>query len=101
MLFGGGNGTGGYLSNVVDIYDAGSGNWSSATLRQAGEGVVATSAGTKAFFAGGLTNNTVVDIYDAETNTWSYTNLSQGALSPCGHIGRKQGFFAGGFFGCF
>ena len=40
-------------SNVVDLYDSGTGRWSTAQLSQAREGLSATSVGTVAFFAGG------------------------------------------------
>ena len=43
---------GGY-SNVVDLYDSGTGRWSMARLSQARSGLAATSVGTVAFFAGG------------------------------------------------
>ena len=43
---------GGY-SNVVDLYDSGTGRWSTAQLSQARLGLSATSVGTVAMFAGG------------------------------------------------
>ena len=42
-----------YRSNVVDLYDSGTGRWSTAQLSQARWGLSATSVGTLAFFAGG------------------------------------------------
>jgi hypothetical protein len=45
---------GGYvISNVVDLYDSGTGQWSTAQLSQAREFLSATSVGTVAIFAGG------------------------------------------------
>ncbi len=44
---------GGGLSNVVDLYDSGTGRWSTAQLSQARYELSATSVGTVAIFAGG------------------------------------------------
>ena len=47
--------TAGYLiSDVVDLYDSGTGRWSTARLSQARGELSATSVGTVAIFAGGL-----------------------------------------------
>ena len=40
-------------SNVVDLYDSGTGRWSTAQLSQARGFLSATSVGTVAIFAGG------------------------------------------------
>ncbi len=40
-------------SDVVDLYDSGTGRWSTAQLSQARSGLAATSVGTVAIFAGG------------------------------------------------
>ncbi len=40
-------------SNVVDLYDSGTGRWSTAQLSQARFYLSATSVGTVAMFAGG------------------------------------------------
>ena len=42
-------------SNVVDLYDSGTGRWSTAQLSQARGYLTATSVGTVAMFAGGYT----------------------------------------------
>jgi hypothetical protein len=44
---------GGGLSNVVDLYDSGTGRWSTAQLSQPRSYLSATSVGTVAIFAGG------------------------------------------------
>ncbi len=44
----------GNLSNVVDLYDSGTGRWSTAQLSQARASLSATSVGTVAMFAGGF-----------------------------------------------
>ncbi len=48
-------GVGARVSNVVDLYDSGTGRWSAAELSQARLSLSATSVGTVAIFAGGLT----------------------------------------------
>ncbi len=45
--------TGVFESNVVDLYDRGTGRWSTAQLSQAREYLSATSVGAVAMFAGG------------------------------------------------
>ena len=45
--------TAGGVSNVVDLYDSGTGRWSTAQLSQARGELSATSVGTVAIFAGG------------------------------------------------
>ncbi len=45
--------TAGSFSNVVDLYDSGTGRWSTAQLSEARYSLSATSVGTVAFFAGG------------------------------------------------
>ncbi len=44
---------GGASSNVVDLYDSGTGRWSTAQLSQARYALSATSVGAVAIFAGG------------------------------------------------
>ncbi len=45
--------TAGGPSNVVDLYDSGTGRWSTAQLSDVRGQLSATSVGTVAFFAGG------------------------------------------------
>ena len=47
----------GGFSKVVDLYDSGTGRWSTAHLSQARSDLSATSVGTVAIFAGGSTGN--------------------------------------------
>jgi hypothetical protein len=42
-----------YASNVVDLYDSGTGRWSTAQLSQSRSDLSATFVGTVAIFAGG------------------------------------------------
>ncbi len=44
---------GGSYSNIVDLYDSGTGLWSTAQLSQARADLSATSVGAVAMFAGG------------------------------------------------
>jgi hypothetical protein len=44
---------GGGYSNVVDLYDSGTGRWSTARLSKKRYDLAATSVGTVAIFAGG------------------------------------------------
>jgi hypothetical protein len=49
-------------SNVVDLYDIGTGRWSTAQLSQARWFLSATSVGTLAFFAGGSNSGKLLRI---------------------------------------
>jgi hypothetical protein len=66
-------------SNAIDIYDAATGQWSTATLSRPRDHVVATAVGSTVILAGGLGPNqrpsTAVDIFDAATGAWSTTTL--------------------------
>lgn len=88
-------------SSVVDIYDVGSGTWSTATLSEARGGMASAVLGTKAYFAGGYKGNGAVsdrvDIYDASTNTWTQATLSAArAFYGGGTAAGTKVFFAGG-----
>ncbi len=88
-------------SSTVDIYDAQTNTWSTAELSQARNAPSATSVGTKAMFAGGLTDvfDTVssrVDIYDAQTGIWSTSELSVARYSIATATLGDRAFFAGG-----
>ena len=53
---------GGVDSNVVDLYDSGTGRWWTAQLSQARGGLSATSNGTVAIFAGGDNNSKLLRV---------------------------------------
>ena len=90
----------------MDIYNAATDTWSTASLSQGRHGLAATTVGTKAIFAGGygfsnstgsFTLSAVVDTYDAATDTWSTTMLSEARrLLAATSVGRKA-LFAGGY----
>lgn len=77
--FGGGS-TGSEYSNAVDIYDASSGLWSSATLSVARTYVAAAVSGSAIVFVGGATSSAsdVIDILATTTNEVTSSTLSAG-----------------------
>jgi hypothetical protein len=81
-LFGGGRTavSGPFATDLVDIYHANTGTWSTANLSQARANLSATTVGHKVIFVGGITNDNVlsdrVDIYDALTGEWTTATLS-------------------------
>ncbi len=54
--------TAGGFSNVVDLYDSGTGRWSTAQLSQARTQFSATSVGTVAIFAGGFISSKLLRV---------------------------------------
>ena len=54
--------TAGSVSNVVDLYDSGTGRWSTAQLSQARYDLSAISVGTVAIFAGGFSGKLLLRI---------------------------------------
>ena len=55
--------TAGGFSNVVDLYDSGTGRWSTAQLSQGRYTLSATSVGTVAIFAGGYDSKLLKIVY--------------------------------------
>lgn len=105
VLFAGGATAGPFFSNpvgsnVIDIYDLNTGEWSTTTLPEPKGWGSVVRAGNRVFFAGGLLdNNTMskrIDIYDVQSGEWSMDSLSvaraAGTVATLGH----QIFFAGG-----
>jgi hypothetical protein len=104
-----------YPSNVVDLYDSGTGRWSTAQLSLARGALSATSVGTVAIFAGGVSGRVffnVVDFYQAvvpfppSTSAaptppptppqWSRARLSQARQGLSATSVGTVAFFAGG-----
>lgn len=97
--------TTGKPSKTILVYDVSTRTltWKELSLARTSIGTVA--AGTKIFFAGGITNNDddehpvvtdVIDIYDASTDVWSTAKLSQArAFVKAATVGNKV-VFAGG-----
>jgi len=112
-LFGGGYTSGekdkphrGYRADV-DIFDASTGNWTTATLSQPRQYIVAANAGTKVVFAGGFcspclgqngtSRSNVADVFDSKTLTWSSHILSQRRSNlAAASVGRRWAVFGGG-----
>ncbi len=94
-----------YPSDIVDIYDATNGMWSTTALPVACGSMAATNVGNKAIFAGGIAEDDyyvygavtdLVQIYDVDTDTWSVSALSEERISlPATTLGNKA-IFAGG-----
>jgi len=94
-------------SDVVDIYDASVGPpsdplaWSTTTLSVPRGQIGATTVGTYALFAGGISGHgprDVVDIYDDATGLWSTATLSQARSLEVHSAATASGraYFAGG-----
>ena len=89
-------------SDVVDIYDADSHQWSHTTLSQPRGRLAATTVGDLALFGGGLasvgptTLSDTVDVYNASTDQWSVTHLSRARGGLIAATVGDQAFFAGG-----
>ncbi|MAG35304.1 MAG: hypothetical protein CL878_03520, partial [Dehalococcoidia bacterium] len=92
-------------SNVVDIYDAVTGAWSTAALSQPRDELAATSVGRYALFAGGVVSgegpwvHDVVDIYDNKTGQWTTHSLSLRRRSLTATTVGSKALFAGGYDG--
>ena len=88
-------------SQVVDIYDAGSNQWSTAALSQGRYDLAAASVGNTVLFAGGFNSSglpsAAVNVCNAASGAWSTASLSQarGYLAAAS-VGNEM-FFAGGF----
>ena len=100
-------GTGSYAaSDVVDIYNSNTNEWTTAGLPQAREGMSATSSGNLAFFAGGDTQSTtavgnysdMVNIFNVNTDQWSVAELSQSRFGIASAAVGDLVMFAGGLY---
>jgi hypothetical protein len=89
--------------SLVDIYDATTNLWSTASLSQPRLGSFVTTVGHKIFFAGGQSTtlqdswSARIDVYDAATNIWSHedyiplnTNNGLPVLSAGLGVGNKN-----------
>jgi hypothetical protein len=82
-------------TNVVDVYDTQTGQWSTATLSSARGDLTGVVVGTKAIFAGGSYENRF-DVYDAATNTWSSGTIpASGVVNNGVAVGNKALFTDG------
>ena len=95
-----------YPQDRVDIYDADTNTWSTATLSEARWNMASAVVGKKVFFAGGVIDPGIVssiysdkvDIYDSETDTWSVMTLSEPRSAMAGASIGNQAVFAGGVY---
>jgi len=88
-------------TDVVDIYDVITTQWTTAALSEPRSALASATIGSKVVFAGGwdFGDSARVDIYDAQTGGWSTAQLSQPRhyVSPV-VVGQKV-IFAGGWNG--
>lgn len=110
ILFGGGFYLGRYtdadavgFSDRVDVYDPSTKKWTATSLSEGRGKLAAAAVGTKAVFAGGISEDgpsSVIDIYDTATGLWTVAALSQrrsglvGVSMDC--PGRRLAIFVGG-----
>jgi hypothetical protein len=84
-------GTGGGVSNRVDLYNSATGAWSTAQLSTATYHLAATSVGNMALFASGP-----VDLYNSATGAWSTARLSVARARLAATSVGNMALFAGG-----
>jgi hypothetical protein len=105
VLFAGGLATADVASDVVDIYDVKTGQWSIAHLSQPRFAATTVTVGDKVLVAGGTVGihhvlSDVVDIYDDVTGHWSATQLPHADSDLALAVGSKVIFVGGqGRFG--
>ena len=107
IVFAGGyeiNGSSGFHSSRIDIYDISNNTWSLAELCVARDDMAAIASGNKIFFGGGEVGDGTwpvdsVDIYDATTNAWTVAHLSTAGHSIAAATVGNKVFFAGGDHG--
>ena len=91
------------VTSTVDVYNAATGIWSTASLSQARGGAAATSTGEVAYFGGGYasggTESDRVNVYDARTDSWSTASLSQARVGLAAASAGGKVLFAGGWTG--
>ena len=85
----------------VDIYNAGSNQWSTSQLSVKRQNLAGAAYGSKILFAGGWNSvtNTIyntVDIYDTLTGTWITASLSSARYNLCAAAANGKIVFAGG-----
>ncbi len=93
-------------SNLMQIYDATTGTWSTTALPQGLDNMAAVSIGSDAIFAGGLYNNyasdggysSAVQIYNTSTGLWSTAALSQARETSGLAVGNTAIFAGGGYY---
>jgi hypothetical protein len=87
-------------SATVDLYDARTGGWSTASPSQARHGMTVATVGTQALFVGGDSGgqpSATVDIYDASTGEWAAASLSEARDGSVAVTAGDQVLVAGGY----
>ncbi len=111
VLFAGGRTwqtSGGYstwaASNVVDIYDNSTGEWTTAALSEARSDLSATAVDGKIYFAGGFSDqfqqipSKALDIFDVTANSWSTSELVEEKAAHADISVNNKIFWASGIF---
>lgn len=91
---------------TINVYNKTTMQWTTSAISQnvMRDGWSIIAAGTKIFFAGGMTYNpdysvntfSKVDVYDIATNSWSAANLSEARTFVHSIVAGDKIFFAGG-----
>jgi hypothetical protein len=100
-VFAGGHSGDNQVSDAVDIYNAATNTWTTATLSEGRSYVAGTAVGSKILIAGGAkpgvgNSSNVVDIYDTSTGNWTTANLSLARAGMRTATVGDKAFFAGG-----
>jgi len=91
-------------ADAAHVYDADTGEWSTAQLSQARTQLGAATVADKVIFAGGLSDHAQhayddVDIYDAATGRWTTARLSYPRGDVAAAVVGNKAIFAGGRHG--
>jgi hypothetical protein len=90
------------VSNRIDIYDAVTGKWDTASLSVARSMMIVVQVDDQLIFAGGgvpdFVNFNAVDLYNDKTKVWTSAKLSQNVYGNIlrGAVAGKKAFFTGG-----
>ena len=94
-------------SNVVDIYDSKTSNWSTYSLSAKRYMIASANIGNIFLFVGGIqghipslisfNHSTTVDIYDHNLNEWSTSRMLSAPLSPSIAVLSCKAFVSAGF----
>ena len=101
--------SGDWTSDVVDIYDEVTEEWTTKSLSEGRVFLAAVKVGDKVLFAGGIKRlnwqNSIfettnrVDIFDLTTGEWTTDTLSQARAFMASTVCNNMAFFAGGWVG--
>jgi hypothetical protein len=97
------NGNGGWaagMSDLVEMYDIGSGTWTETKMSEAKVGLAAATLDNKVYFAGGhlggYNMSDKIEIYDIATGRWSHARLTEGKYGIAGNSFGNKLYWAGG-----